>query len=51
MKELGLKLVARMKKYRSHKGTVDITEYMMFEKKLYLSPVWSRFTVKLSLTQ
>lgn len=62
MKELGLKCLVRIKKYRSYKGTVgkiapnilnrnfqfekpnekwvtDITEFNLFEEKLYLSPM------------
>lgn len=62
MKELGLKCLVRMKKYRSYKGTIgkiapnilernfqaekpnekwvtDITEFKLFGKKLYLSPI------------
>ncbi|WP_338754370.1 IS3 family transposase [Bacillus sp. FJAT-52991] len=66
MKELGLKCLVRMKKYKSYKGTVgkiapnmlareftakapnekwvtDITEFKLFGKKLYLSPVLDLF--------
>lgn len=66
MKELGLKCIVRMKKYKSYKGTVgkiapnildrdftatapnekwvtDITEFKLFGKKLYLSPVLDLF--------
>ena len=62
MKELGLKCMVRMKKYRSYRGEVgkvapnllardfhaakpnqkwtsDITEFSLFGRKLYLSPV------------
>ena len=66
MKELGLKCLVRMKKYKSYKGTVgkiapnilerqftveqpnekwvtDITEFKLFDEKLYLSPVLDLF--------
>lgn len=66
MKELGLKCLVRIKKYRSYKGTVgkiapnilnrnfqsekpnekwvtDITEFKLFGKKLYLSPMLDLF--------
>lgn len=66
MKELGLKCLVRMKKYKSYKGTVgkiapnildrnfiaegpnekwvtDITEFKLFDQKLYLSPVLDLF--------
>lgn len=66
MKELGLKCLVRIKKYRSYKGTIgkiapnilnrnfkaeepnekwvtDITEFKLFGKKLYLSPVLDLF--------
>ncbi|WP_433958021.1 IS3 family transposase [Cytobacillus horneckiae] len=66
MKELGLKCIVRMKKYKSYKGTVgkiapnildrnftakapnekwvtDITEFKLFDVKLYLSPVLDLF--------
>ncbi|TSI04709.1 IS3 family transposase [Lysinibacillus sp. BW-2-10] len=66
MKELGLKCIVRMKKYKSYKGRVgkiapnildrnftaeapnekwvtDITEFKLFGKKLYLSPVLDLF--------
>ncbi|MDQ0862225.1 transposase InsO family protein [Bacillus sp. V2I10] len=66
MKELGLKCLVRIKKYRSYKGKVgkiapnllqrdfqatkpnqkwvtDVTEFHLFGKKLYLSPVLDLF--------
>lgn len=54
MKELGLKCLVRMKKYKSYKGNftadapnekwaTDITEFKLFGEKLYLSPVLDLF--------
>lgn len=54
MKEFGLTCLVRIKKYKSHKGTVgeiapnekwttDISEFKLFGEKLYLTPVLDMF--------